>query len=119
MPYPPRPPSGQGAAAALKRAGLDRSAVILGTGRYRYDGRLIRGSEKHSEGWEVKTVKGKVCVMHRLGSDVAVTVTDDLEKLKGRRQLKLLKYADVLSEAGFRSRLSDDGDVLLVHGRWR
>lgn len=116
MPYPPRPPTGQGAAAALKRAGLDRARVIPGTGRYRFDGKLIRGSEKHSEGWEVKTVNGAVHVMHRLGSDVT---TGDLEKLKGRCQLKLLKYADVLSEAGFRSRLGDDGKALLVYGRWR
>lgn len=114
MPYPPRPPTGQGAAAALKRAGLDRTSVILGSGRYRYDGHLIRGSEKHREGWEVKTVKGEVRVTHRLGSDVG-----NLEKAIQRQQVKLLKYADILSEAGFRSRLSDDSKFLHVHARWR
>ena len=66
MPYPPRPPTGQAVSAALKRAGFNRSAVLIGTGRYR-DGRLVKGSDQHTWGYEVRTIQGRITVRHILG----------------------------------------------------
>ena len=114
MPYPLRPPTGQAVSAALKRAGFNRSAILTGTGRYHWDGKLVRGSEQHSAGYEVRTVQGQIRVRHLTGGAGPVN-----EEVAQRATLKLLRYADALLLAGLRSQLDADGRSLIVYARSR
>lgn len=114
MPYPPKPPTGQGVAAALKRAGCNRSEILTPTQRYHFDGRPVRGSALHSEGYEVKTVRGQVMVRHVLDGAGPAN-----EANVRRRTLRLQRYADALVQAGFLVRLSEKDATLTVHGRRR
>jgi hypothetical protein len=114
VPYPPRPPTGQAVAAALKRAGFNRSVVLPGTGRYNWDGRLVRGSERHSDGYEVKTADGQITVRWRTCGPV---VNPDAEHRK--RMGWLQRYADTLVGDGFCCRLSEPDGKVIVHGRRR
>lgn len=111
MPYPPKPPTGQGVAAALKRAGFNRSVPMPGTGRYTWDNRLIRGSEQVTAGYTVKTEGGQIRVRYRAGGPL---VNDASVK---HRHLMLLRCADALVRAGFRAQLDEGSHVLTVYGR--
>ena len=114
MPYPPRPPTGQAVSAALKRAGFSRSAALAGTGRYHWDGKLVRGSEQYSEGYEVRTVDGRITVRHKLGGAGAAN-----EENVRRAVRKVLRYADTLLLAGFQPRIDEGGRSLIVCARTR
>ena len=95
MPYPSRPPSTQAVGAALKRGGISRSEWMPGTGI-------------DSPGYQVRksrTMPGVVDVFWHGESG-------------GRAAPPLLRMADILLlGAGFRCRVSDQGDRLMVYGR--
>ena len=105
MPYPPRPPTGQAVSAALKRAGFNRSAVHR-------DGRLVKGSDQHTWGYEVRTIQGRITVRHILGG--IGPVSDEGTK---RAVRMVLRYADELLLAGFLVKIDEGGRSLIVHAR--
>lgn len=111
MPYPPRPPTGQAVSAALKRAGFNRSTVLVGTGRYR-DGGLVKGSDQHTWGYEVRTIHGRITVRHILGG--IGPVSDEGAK---RAVHMVRRYADELHAAGFLMNIDEGGRSLIVHAR--
>jgi len=111
VPYPPRPPTGQAVSAALKRAGFNRSAVLIGTGRH-HNGKLIRGSDQRTWGYEVRTTQGRITVRHVLGGPGPVS--DEGAK---RAVHMVLRYASELHAAGFLVKIDEGGQGLIVHAR--
>ena len=79
-----------------------------------WDGKLVRGSEQYSEGYEVRTVDGRITVRHKLGGAGAAN-----EENVRRAVRKVLRYADTLLLAGFQPRIDEGGRSLIVCARTR
>jgi len=101
MPYAPRPLTSQAVSAALKRAGFNRSEPT--------------GLRDRTAGYKVRKSRVNPAYVEVSWLPDSRSITPDRE----HPRLMLLRCADQLLHAGFRSQLSEGAAKLTVYARTR